>query len=189
MDVKHTCSIAIATGEQKCAIGDHCECGAYCVQYKQLYNEIISGGKYCYLTISPKMIQYEEDEEKLDFWLSEFLNLRKCSDKYIIVVEYTKKMILHFHMMVKVKDRIKWNRGLIQRWYHLANIEPIYSQPKHGIHYLFKEIDSTKELLGKRVIYTNEDLDKVKTQRVEMRKQFSKVAKCDNLDEQEEDYD
>lgn len=183
METKSTCVVTLADSDIKCTIGGQCECSEYCKVYLPLYKKIIDGGKYCFMTISPKPNPLESDEDKLRHWLNDFYDLRKCSDHILLVVEYTKKMIMHFHFMIKIKDPIKYKKGFIQRWYHLANIEPIYNcQPKHNIHYLFKESDTTKELLdGQKSIYTFDDLKEYVVTKPNLKVQLTRTLRMENL--------
>lgn len=153
------------TISSQCEIED-CQCKDFCVNYVELYNKILDGGQYCYMTISPKPSELQDDDDKLAMWLSDFRNLLSCSDKFIIVAEYTQKAILHFHIMIKIKDRVKWIKRFVQRWYHISNICPIYkNQPKYGIHYLFKEIYNTQEVLQTLPIWTSDTIKELKTKR------------------------
>lgn len=166
----------------KCPIGAGCQCQKYCFHYINLYNEIIDGGKYCWLTISPKPLQIETDEEKMAFWLCEFARVfRYCSNRYLIVIEYTNKMILHFHIMVKIYDYIRFKRQGIQTWYYKANIEPIYgSQPAKGVHYLFKSIDDVASIIGFTPIFTQDNLNSHNKIHSDLKNEFYGLSESDS---------
>lgn len=156
-----------------CALGSACECGDYCFKFSELYKDINLNTKKCWLTISPKPHELEEDSNKLREWLNDFHDLRKCSKKLILVVEYTTKMIMHFHLFIAVSDVIKFKKAFLQRWYYKANIEPIWGrEPKEGIHYLFKASSEVETILEESSIYTLADLRKYVQASPTVRRQF-----------------
>lgn len=174
------CSIYSGCKIDKCI----CECAAFCHKYKDIYDKILLGNHYWY-TLSPPMKEYETDDAKLDFWLDEFVKLLDCCTDFIIVVEFDDKMRLHFHMMIRTKDDIKFKRSCVQRWYFKANNDiKRMSQPVMGMHYLFKQSETTQKLLNGRIpILTAVDIIKHKTEMKSARLQFKNQL----LDE--ENYD
>lgn len=157
-----------------CDVQGECECIGYCKDYQELYDEIAASNRRCWLTISPKPHEFEVDADKVIDWLSDIYELRKCSDKMIVVVEYTTKMIMHFHIFIKITDMIKFKKGFIQRWYYTSNIEPIYGRnPAKGIHYLFKSVTSVAELLTHRVHFDFKSLKDYVKKNPSLRRQLS----------------
>lgn len=158
----------------ECALGSVCECGDYCFKYKDIYNRIDASTKKCWLTISPKPHELEDDASKLRDWLNDFYDLRKCCKDLIVSVEYTSKMIMHFHIFIAVTDIIKFKKGFLQRWYFKANIEPIWGRcPKEGIHYLFKTSTEVETILEEASIFTMKDLKLYSTNNPTLRRMFS----------------
>ncbi len=142
----------------KCEQGEICQCIEYCHIYQNIYNTIIDGPNFGFLTISPKMLEIEADAEKNRWWLHQFGELKYACSEFILVSEYThSKMILHFHIVMKIKDRIKL-KYLIQRWYYHSNIMLTKSKPLKGLHYLFKEINDNEELLGDKCHFNKDSL-------------------------------
>ncbi len=167
-------TICLCSELSECALGSSCECGDYCTKYSDLYKEISASTKKCWLTISPKPHEFESDEDKLREWLNDFYDLRKCAKRFIIVVEYTTKMIMHFHIFIAVMDPIKFKKAFLQRWYYKANIEPIWGRsPKEGIHYLFKQSTEVETMIEESSIYTPEILKQYIQRKPNLRRQFS----------------
>lgn len=181
MDIEKDCKCNVYSSCKidKCI----CECLSYCKKYKPIYDKILLGF-YVYYTINPPMKEHETDEFKLNYWLDNFTELLLCSDDLIIVVEYSPKMQLHFHMMIRVKDRIKFEKGLVQKWFYRGNNDVRrLAQPVMGMHYLFKQCDITEKLLGRSPIFTVIDLIKHKHEMKSARLQFKKsLVEDENYD-------
>jgi len=69
--------------------------------------------------------------------------------KYIITAELTLKGMVHYHAYFSFKNKVSVIKQMIQPMYFKGNVLPLYgTQPKKGIHYLFKTSTDLKEYFG-----------------------------------------
>lgn len=116
----------------------------FCAMYKDLYDDILSSAPF-WLTISPTFDARTPSVANKEWW-DELTDLLKCSSKILGVAEFNNER-LHYHIMYSCTDRIK-SYKLVNHW-RLSNMVRIYKGgPKNGLHYLFKDIEDTQELLN-----------------------------------------
>lgn len=127
-------------------------CCHYCSSYLTLYGKIKSQGMR-WLTISPPISDSDPDVY-YDMWFEEFELFRKFVKNIILIVEFS-NLRMHFHAVYSVKDKKK--EYMIVNRFRKGNMVRVYDgEPKGGIHYLFKDIEVSTELLTKSPII---DLD------------------------------
>lgn len=120
--------------------------------YSNLYDLIISFDYFCFLTVNPKpdsRMRYRDHNEK---WLKEFVKVYKDVKAHLLLsIELTKKGQIHYHLMLGFRtrhDKFTFIRRYLQRWFHMANVEPIWNgEPTYKFPYLYKDIDDTKGIL------------------------------------------
>lgn len=134
----------------------------YAAKYQSLYDSIKDAGQFCFMTVAPKPDKTLSYQDVMMFWFREFYELKKCTDKLLLVVELNKKAQLHFHFMIRLfpmKNKYTFMKCFVSKWYHLAIIEPIYGYPpKDGLPYLFKSTEETEAVIGMPAHYTLSDI-------------------------------
>lgn len=119
-----------------------CDCD-YCKMYSTLYTDIASQNPK-WLTVSPPA----NDTDPLvyyDDWLSCFEKLLACSDNILGVVEFANYR-MHFHILYACTDNIK-SYKVVNGFRRTAMVRIYNGLPKKELHYLFKDINETAELL------------------------------------------
>lgn len=133
-------------------------------RYQELYDQIIDGGQFCFMTIAPKPDRELSNRDFMIFWFREFYALKKCTRHLLLVAELTKKGQLHFHFMIRLfplRNKYTFIKCFVQRWFHMAIIEPIYGfPPKLGLPYLFKQIEETEAVISMAAHYTIDNIPK-----------------------------
>lgn len=133
-------------------------------QYQQLFNTITDGGQFCFMTIAPKPEKELSNQDFMIYWFREFYALRKVTRHLLLVAELTKKGQLHFHFLIRlfpIRNKYTFIKCFVQRWFHMAIIEPIYgTPPRLGLPYLFKTIEETEAVIGMGAHYTIDTIPK-----------------------------
>lgn len=112
-------------------------------RYQPLYDKIQEENPR-WLTISPPA-DCKTPDKFLELWYEEFSKFRKFATRVLGVVEFA-NLRMHFHICYSVKDRIKEYR-VINDW-RQSNMVKVYNgAPKHGIGYLFKDVEETQVLI------------------------------------------
>lgn len=134
----------------------------YIEQYSPLYESILQQGmKWVTINPDPKYLEHYSSNKILDQWLAKFKQLRYLAHEFILIVEISRALKLHFHLVYSVKDKVKEYK-MINTWKLEANVLYCFGEPKHQIGYLFKDIDFTEQYLSSspktQLIYTKESL-------------------------------
>lgn len=124
-------------------IQDNCNC-YHCFDNRNLYNTI-SQSSPRWLTISPRADDRHPDKY-LDVWYEEFIKIRKFSSNILGVVEF-ENLRMHFHIVYSVTDRVKEYKT-INSWRQTCQVKVYNGLPRGGLHYLFKSIEDTKQLIS-----------------------------------------
>lgn len=127
-----------------------CQCKDFCKKYLPQYNSLVERlTKVCFFTFNPKpktQAQHEFLEGLIPSDLKIFQKWVKANftdddniESFIAVSELTKKAQIHYHVLVKFKDKVKFKKRVVQRLYYDGNIDAQYKPPRFGLHYLFKQ--------------------------------------------------
>lgn len=164
-DSKHTttpqCECTVLSD---CQI-DICECKSYCKTHKDTYSRIKGAGftKTAYITFNPKPItegafnfRIETDYEVFKNFFKAYVKNNTNIIDYILCAELTKKGQVHFHMYFSFKNKVTVIKTMVQPMYYAGNILILYgTQPKKGIHYLFKESDTMQEYFDEEPFFVS----------------------------------
>lgn len=160
-------NITKADGDCKCTITGQCllkecECITFCKDYEKLYKSITESKYYCWYTFNPKPNQLKEELLGYEYYVKQvFKDLyqdlisNKGVANFILVSELSEAGKLHFHILISLKDRIKFYKTFVASYYHKGVNKCIMNQkPKMGMHYLFKQQIFMAEYWEKNSIYT-----------------------------------
>jgi len=138
-----------------------CSCTAYCTLHAGSMAKYL---KPKYFTISPDMRQYNTIKECVTEWHDCFYKMRKNIRDGVFVMEMAGGIRPHFHCIVDVTNLVGYTKTLFawQKYHNVKN----HNKYTNGYHYLFKEIDETKELTDIDPIYTYDDILKQETDRI-----------------------
>lgn len=173
------------------------DCCEYCIKYKDLYKSIYDGPKGRWLTISPPYsgvdpcVLYEK-------WFLRISTFIKFCSLFICVAEFANDR-LHFHLCYKLKDMTKkiivlnnirvgikpniLNKGN-QRVYgdsgeSACQIRDYEGRPEKGLHYIFKDISDTFEVLENPIIVYRGERVKLEG-KIQQASSFTEDAKRDS---------
>jgi len=150
------------TSLSNCQIGI-CECLSYCKDHKDTYSRIKAAGftKTAFLTFNPKPLtegafnfRIETDYEVFNNFFKDYIRDNFNIIDYILCAELTKKGQMHFHMYFSFKNKVTVIKQMVQPMYFAGNILILYgTQPKMGIHYLFKESETMQEYFNEEPFF------------------------------------
>lgn len=122
-----------------------CSCAAFCPLYE---GTVASYTRRRYSTISPNPSGIDPDYSKMMKWYRNglFRQLSKVCNDFIIVLELAGTMRPHFHCIFDVRDMVGFNIKMFNES-RISNVK-IHSEFKKGMHYMFKDIDSTYKNTG-----------------------------------------
>lgn len=133
---------------------DVCDCNPYCENNKALLEQHKAATPRFkkFITISPRPTS-DSMEKQLTGWKIELNKLAKASKLLLIVAELNSSAQLHFHGVAIPKDLFKFNR--IMRRISTWDNSKQHSAFKDGYHYLFKDVDYTRECIDHDPIIIN----------------------------------
>lgn len=154
--------------------GEICYCD-HCKVHQSEYNIISDRNRKIFLTVSPPAD--DSDPECYNrYWLDRFTELLKCADHLIGVTEFANNR-MHFHIVYSCTDAVK-SYKLVNTWAKEANCLAVKSMPKKGLHYLFKDISDSTDLIA-NPIFTLKSLETLKQSKV---KPKSRIKRPNVLD-------
>lgn len=124
-----------------------CSCTKYCELYARQMEQYASPA---YITISPRP-SGDSYKKIYDEWRGYFYKMRKHLNNGVFVLELA-GIRPHFHAIVDIKDRIGF-MATLHSWSQYHNVKK-HNKYKKGYHYLFKDIQETKDSTGLDPIYT-----------------------------------
>lgn len=135
---------------------DLCDCETYCKKYKNLLmsHKAATPRFKKFITISPRPTS-DSMSKQLEGWKIELNKLAKSSKLLLIVAELNASSQLHFHGVAIPKDLFKFNR--IMRRISTWDNSKQHGSFKGGYHYLFKDVDYTRECIDHDPIIINKD--------------------------------
>lgn len=131
---------------------DSCQCKSYC----GLHARAVAGftNTVC-ATISPNPNSIESYHKTNSDWAERFYKLRKHLSGGVIVLELA-GLRPHYHCIFDVRDKIGFTATLLS-WSKYDNVKK-HNMFSGGVHYIFKEVDLTRDLTGIEPVLTYGDL-------------------------------
>lgn len=142
----------------------HCFCSGMC----RLFAGEVADLKQCQaVTISPDPRTIVDYISMHAEWQEHFVKLRHVISDCIIVLELA-GLRPHYHCVFTVKDPVGFNIKLL-------NLSKVHNIKKHnmfkeGLHYIFKEVDTTYEQTGILPVFIYEDIVQLVKNKDELKK-------------------
>lgn len=108
--------------------------------------DFIKGRGMRWLTISPKNNAGIAPHKFLFMWLDTLRQLKYISNKFILVVEMSEQLLLHFHAVYDVYDKVKEFK-MMNKWRHDAMTRVYNGEPEKGFGYLMKSVENTRQYM------------------------------------------
>lgn len=161
------CNMTIADDRCKCHIASQCtikdcQCIDYCSKFEEILNKITKK-HFCWFTHSPKPNQLKEEligpkynEDLVKELYTDCLN-NKAIGEFLLVPEVTEGGRLHFHALIELKDKVKFYKTFVPKYYWRGINKFILNQkPKYGYHYLFKLSNFMQDYFECNTVLTRE---------------------------------
>lgn len=158
-----------------------CDCKQYCMLYERTVADFKS--VQC-ATISPNPRNFTTYTQVHTEWIDKFYKMRRHINGAIIVLELA-GLRPHYHCIFDVKDKVGFTATLFS-WSQYENVKK-HNMFKGKLHYLFKQVDKTKEETGIEPIYTYADMISIQEEKHKRKCLERLKAKQDRLIELKED--
>lgn len=150
--VKRKCKCELTT---KCE-HEGCECEGICELYIQ---QVEAMKKPTCITISPNPRDYDNITKLIEDWYSNFYKFRRHLYDGVFVMELAGGRRPHYHCIIDIKDNIGVTATLFA-WSKYNNVKE-HGMFKKGLHYLFKDVQTTYNKTGRNPVMEVADFESV----------------------------